>query len=147
MDYSYRDLEFGQFARMFKECVDNEDVPEHRCRGKVMDRMQHAEDGRFEKMVDAVHRQVSALDPDERRLFADRNPGLMARVKEWGAIQEAAAFRDVDTPHDKDIPTRITQIQGGNGDSDEDSEVSVDKDHLKDFQFESKSDLPLSGDM
>ena len=112
MDYSYRDLDYGQYAQMFKDCVENDnDKFEHDCRGDVMGAMTHAESGRFEEMVDSVHRQIRALDPDERELFAERNPGLTARAKEWAVIQEANSFKNISTPHDDEIPTKITKMQ------------------------------------
>lgn len=104
MDYSYRDLDIGQYAQKFKKCVQETDTPTNRCRGKIRSEMKHAEDGRFHEMVDTVHRQIRALDPDERELFAKRNPGLTARAKEFGVIEDAQQYRNIETPHDDKIP-------------------------------------------
>lgn len=113
VDYSYRDLDHGQFARKFKECIDNTDKAEHMCRGEVKEEMKHAESGRFFEMVDTTQRQLAAMDQDEVELFAERNPGMMARVKEHGTVMGGARFKNVDTPFDDDIPMEVTDIQKG----------------------------------
>lgn len=143
VDYSYRNLDIGQFAQMFKKCVqEDNDKFEHGCRGDVMQAMMHAESGRFEEMVNDVHRQVSALDPDEREMFAENNPGLMARAKEWGVIQEAGMFKDVDTPHDDKIPS-LGEIR--NPDESDDGEGGSSQEFLDEFNSEPASDLPGAG--
>lgn len=113
VDYSYRDLDHGQFVKEFDECVNEEDKPVHRCRGEVEEKMKHAESGRFYEMVDTTQRQLAAMDQDEVELFAERNPGMMARVKEHGTIMGGARFKNVETPHDDELIMDVTPTQRG----------------------------------
>ena len=114
-DYSYRDLEHGQFVQEFKNCVDNQDKPVNRCREQIEEKIKHAESGRFHEMIEATHNQLSAMDKDEIELFAERNPGMMARAKEHGVIFGGARFlrEDAPTPYDDKIPMKVTPAQKG----------------------------------
>lgn len=50
------------------------------------------ESGRFEPMLDATHKMFRALDPDERRAFAERNPGIMEWVNVWAFTEDLIEF-------------------------------------------------------
>lgn len=45
------------------------------------------ESGRFDPVLGRGHKFFAPLDPDERRLFARRNPGMMEWISVWGAAQ------------------------------------------------------------
>lgn len=71
--HSYRHYSPEYFQKLIDQAETEEDERELRAT------LHHVEDGRFYDMLDAVHRMVFALDPDEREDFFDSNP----RMKTW----------------------------------------------------------------
>lgn len=50
------------------------------------------EGGRFVPMLKAGHKFFAALDPDERRDWADQNPEMMDWISVWGYLEDLTAF-------------------------------------------------------
>jgi len=70
----------------------------------VRDLLLRIEDGRFEPVLDKGHVFFSPLDPDERRIFAQHNPGITTWLSVWGQSQDLI-FGDQLFPFDKmDFP-------------------------------------------
>lgn len=54
--------------------------------------LRRVESGRFEPMLAEGHKFFRALDPDERRDFAEANPGLMKWLGVWGFLEDLITF-------------------------------------------------------
>lgn len=71
--------------------------------GKVEARteLSAVESGRFEPMLEAGSKFFRALDPDERREFANRNPDMMRWLGAWNMLQDLNPWNEY---HDRDYP-------------------------------------------
>lgn len=58
---------------------------------KVFRRM---ESGRFHDMMDKTSRFFASLDPDEKRMWANRNPDMMEWIGTFGYIEELNTFEE-----------------------------------------------------
>lgn len=55
---------------------------------EMRDFLGYIESGRFKPLLEAVSKFYRALDPDERRRFWKRNPGLMAWVRVYNRAED-----------------------------------------------------------
>jgi len=65
--------------------------------------LQYIEAGRFNEMLEAIHKMYVPLDADERETFWKRNPSVMVWVHVWAILNaqlspRAAAPDDVELP-------------------------------------------------
>jgi len=82
--YSYRDYNVGEFADAYRK------FPEFQV--AIRTKYRSLESGRIDKILDATHKLVASLDPDERMLFKERNPALWEMMNEWAVTEDLGEF-------------------------------------------------------
>lgn len=83
--HSYRNYTPEEFFEYSLDEEGNLDESRYMEARKTFRRM---EGGRFHPMVDKVSLMFSKLDPDEKELFAEKNPGLIKWVGIHGFLEE-----------------------------------------------------------
>lgn len=89
--HSYRNYtpkEFIEYSLDEEGKLDDEKQTEARM---VLRRM---EGGRFHPMLDKISLMFSHLDPDEKKMFASRNPGIMRWVGVFGFLEDLNTFEN-----------------------------------------------------
>lgn len=88
------------------------------------------EAGRFEPVASNAHTFFAPLDPDERRLFARRNPGMTEWLSIWGFLQDLIHGNQLFSLSDVSFPL-VPEIKPGEPNTgfseDEINDPSVDK--------------------
>ena len=84
--HSYRHYSPDYFQKLIDEAETHEEKVDVRVT------FRHMEDGRFADMLEATHRMVVALDPDEREEFFESNPRMKTWINIYAQIEEQVQF-------------------------------------------------------
>lgn len=87
--HSLRNYDPDEFYELYAEAVESEDYEKIRTLRGVL---KFIESERFYPMLAATHKMFGALDPDERRSWADGNPELMEWTGVYGLVEDLTGF-------------------------------------------------------
>lgn len=87
--HSYRNYNPHEFIEYSLDEEGNLDFEKQREARNVLKRM---EGGRWHPMLDKASIMFAALDPDEKEMWADRNPGIMVWVGVLGFLEDLNTY-------------------------------------------------------
>lgn len=95
---SYRNFTPDDFRRIWTDAAGD-----HRDEAQVRELWKRIEANRFQPVLETGHKFFSPLDPDERKSWARRNPGLIEWVSVWGMTEHLANAEEIPDVSPRDL--------------------------------------------
>jgi hypothetical protein len=83
--HSYRNYNPDELEKLYRQADRDQEI-------EIRNILKQIEGGRFHDLLTQFHRQMSALDQDERKKMATRNPGLTKWQKTYAVIEEVQMY-------------------------------------------------------